>query len=186
MDKLEVWKPIKDYEGIYEISNLGRLKSLSRTIRMNNGKQRNLKTKILKPISLGNYQGFQLTNDSGSKKFYTHRLVCAAFIGEPEGDCITVNHKDGDKYNNVLSNLEWTSYSDNLKHSYETGLNKNTGERSHYSKFSEEVVEEVRRMYSTGNFKQSELSDIYGISRMQIHRIVKFKSRKNIKRVEQK
>lgn len=174
----ELWRPVKGYEGIYEVSNYGNLKSLSRTIILKNGTRRRLKTKILKPISLGNYHGYQLTNSEGTKKHYIHRLVCKAFIGEPIEDNATVNHKDGNKYNNKLSNLEWSSYSDNLKHAYRNSLNKHSGERHHYTKFSDEIVSEVREKYSTGKYRQSELAALYGISRMQIHRIVKFKNRK--------
>ena len=178
MSEKELWKPITGYEGKYEVSNLGRIKSLSRIIKQKNGRQRKIKERILVPARMGNYHGVVLCNDNGMKKHYIHRLVCTAFLGNPIGDRITVNHIDGDKYNNKLSNLEWSSYSENLKHAYRNGLNENSGEKNHYTKFSDETISKVREKYSTGQYRQSELADLYGISRMQIHRIVKFKNRK--------
>ena len=174
----EIWKPVKGYEGIYEVSNLGRVKSLPRVIRYKNGRKRQSKIRILSPGRFGDYHGVQLCNEEGSKKYYVHRLVCTAFLGNPIGGRVTVNHIDGDKYNNKLSNLEWSSYSENLKHAYRNGLNKNSGENNHYTKFSDETISQVREKYATGQYLQSELADLYGISRMQIHRIVKFKNRK--------
>ena len=173
-----IWRSVEGYEGIYEVSNYGELKSLSRIIILKDGTQRKLNTKILKPIKIGDYHGYQLTNSTGSKKHYIHRLVCTAFLENPKGDQVTVNHIDGDKYNNELSNLEWSSYSENLKHAYRNGLNKNSGENNHYTKFSDETISQVREKYATGQYRQSELADLYGISKMQIHRIVKFKNRK--------
>lgn len=97
----EIWKKIKGHE-TYEVSNLGRVKSLKY------GKER-----ILKPVI--NNHGYAFVNlYSGSGKVKTiHRLVAAAFLGESE---LQVNHKDGEKLNNALDNLEYVSNRDNVAH----------------------------------------------------------------------
>ena len=178
MNEKEIWKPITGYEGKYEVSNLGRVKSLSRIINQKNGRHRRIKERILIPGRMGNYHGVVLCNDDGMKKCYIHRLVCAAFIGDPIGERNVTNHKDGDKFNNRVSNLEWVTYAENLNHAYQYGLQHGYGENSHYSKFSDEVVKKVREQYATGKYLQVELAEMHGISKMQIHRIVKYKNRK--------
>ena len=115
----EVWKDIKDYEGCYQVSNFGRVRSLDRLDR--NGFKRN--GVIKKPQDNGNgYQYVQLKKDAKRKNFYIHRLVATYFINEI-ADKDFVNHKDGNKKNNMVDNLEWCTQSENMKHAYESGLN---------------------------------------------------------------
>lgn len=120
----EIWKDIKGYEGLYQISNLGRVKSLARVIFEIDGKERVSKEKILqsKRISSG-YRAVILYKDGKGKTMYIHRLVAQAFLYN--GNNYTdVNHKDGNKENNTLANLEWVTRSYNIKHAYNTGLRK--------------------------------------------------------------
>ena len=115
----EIWKDITNYEGCYQVSNLGRVRSLDRLDR--NGCKRNGVMK--KPQDNGNgYQYVQLKKDAKYKNFYIHRLVAMYFIDEVDGKEY-VNHKDGNKKNNRFDNLEWCTESENMKHAYETGLN---------------------------------------------------------------
>lgn len=100
---IEEWKPIEGYEDRYEISNFGRVKSLERKD-LNNHL---LKERILKPkINRDGYSYLQLCYDGNKKGFFVHRLVAAAFIDNPNGYPV-VNHKDENKQNNYVSNLEW-------------------------------------------------------------------------------
>ena len=99
---MEKWKAIAGYEGSYEVSDLGRVKSLKY------GKE-----KILKPRkNTGGYLHVDLCKDGHTKNLLVHRLVAEAFIPNPQG-LETVNHKDEVKTNNVTSNLEWMSQRDN-------------------------------------------------------------------------
>lgn len=133
--------------------------------------------RILKPIPMGNYLGVQLSVNGKSKKFYVHRLVAYHFIGKPENDSMTVNHKDGDKQNNNASNLEWVTQKENNRHARNMGLCDMNGENNPMCKYPDELVEEIRQLYATGQYSQAALARKYGISHMQINRIVRYKLR---------
>lgn len=101
----EIWKPIKDYEGIYEVSNLGRIKTLSRTI---NGRKMPEKIKKLDKAKQG-YLRIELSKNKINKKYSVHRLVAQTFIDNANNyPCI--NHKDENKMNNNVDNLEWCTH----------------------------------------------------------------------------
>ena len=105
----EIWKDIPGYEGLYKVSNLGNVKSLNWR---NTGEEKNL---WLKPHNKG-YLQVELANGGTKKCFVVHRLVAIAFIPNP--DCLPqVNHKDEDKTNNCVENLEWCSRSYNARYS---------------------------------------------------------------------
>lgn len=111
----EVWKDIKGYEGLYQVSNLGRIKSLPR--------KRTIKTeRILSPkFNKGGYLEVALCKNSKYKMCRVHRLVASAFIQNPENKR-EVNHIDGNKLNNKADNLEWVTPSENIRHAFKTGL----------------------------------------------------------------
>lgn len=118
----ETWRPVKGYESFYEVSDLGRVRSLSRTIVKKNGVKQNKVGKLLKPCKSGNgYYYVVLTKNSHSKSKRIHILVAKAFIPNPE-NYQQVNHLDGDKSNNKLSNLEWCTPHQNQYHAVTTGL----------------------------------------------------------------
>ena len=122
--KNEIWRDIKGYEGLYQISNLGRVKSLGRKSYSNVC----LKDKILNPAleCKNGYKRVCLCKDGKEKRIKVHRLVAQAFIPNPDNKPI-INHKDGNKLNNSVDNLEWISRSDNVKHAYQIGLNRPSG-----------------------------------------------------------
>lgn len=123
----EEWKDIKGFEGLYQVSNKGRIKSLEHfTLQTNiydkGGKtNRKHEEKILKGwIQNTGYLTVALKN----KKYSIHRLVAETFIKNPEKHK-TVNHIDGNKLNNKVENLEWCSLQENIKHAYKAGLMEN-------------------------------------------------------------
>lgn len=120
----EIWKPIKGYDGIYEISNFGRVKSLERKVYANFkfGKTRTYKERILKPGIVNGYKQVKL-RDNSNKIVYVHRLVAEAFINNPK-NYNTVNHKNGNKQDNRVENLEWCTQKENVRKAWETGLCK--------------------------------------------------------------
>ncbi len=118
----EIWKDCIGYEGLYQVSDLGRVKSMERQSIGKNNSIRILKEKILEcNVDEKGYKFLHLWNKSVKKRITVHRLVAQHFIENPNG-LPQVNHKDGVKSNNVVYNLEWCTSSQNIKHAYDTGL----------------------------------------------------------------
>lgn len=124
----EVWKDIEGFEGYYQVSNLGRVRSLDRIIIFDNGKSKEEKTLLKGKIlcitkQTQGYSQVGLCKQGTQKSYRLNRLVANAFIPKIEGK-IYVNHIDGDKDNNRVDNLEWVTNSENINHAYRTGLLK--------------------------------------------------------------
>lgn len=114
----EEWKDIKGYEGLYQVSNWGRVKSLERWVDFGTTTKRKIEEILLKASDNGNgYKCVKLGRNGGKK--FVHRLVAEAFIDNPNNyPCI--NHKDENKTNNNVDNLEWCSYSYNINYGNRT------------------------------------------------------------------
>lgn len=122
----EIWKDVKGYDGIYQVSNLGRVKSLERGVQYigSNGKScwRINRERILKsPIASHGYPNIGLRFEGNVKVVCVHRLVADAFLPNPDNK-ETVNHKNGDKTNNNVNNLEWATNAENLQHAIDKKL----------------------------------------------------------------
>lgn len=117
----EIWKDINGYEGLYQVSNLGRVKRLRKQVNYRHGK-RFINEKIMKIKNNGNgYMLVSLTKQKIPKNKYVHRLVAESFIPNLNNKKY-INHLDGIKSNNTLENLEWCTQSDNNIHAYKMGL----------------------------------------------------------------
>lgn len=120
---MEKWLPISGFEGFYEVSSLGNVRSLDRTVPRVDGSMCPIKGQILKLYLAPNgYEVVHLSRENKRTAFSVHRLVTLAFLGECDG--ADVNHRDGNKLNNRLDNLEWCTRSENMRHAYRTGLIK--------------------------------------------------------------
>ena len=109
----EIWKEIKNYEGFYEVSSLGRVRSLTRYIKQKNNSKKKIAGKILKPIPNKNgYLMVTLSKDCKGKRYFVHRLVADAFILN-KNNKKEVNHIDENPKNNKVNNLEWVTHLEN-------------------------------------------------------------------------
>lgn len=113
----EIWKPVSEYEGFYEVSNMGRVRSVLRKVNAGNGKLRTADPRIIKPTDNGNgYLIVGLSKNGKRVNYYVHRLVASHFVGNIEHGMV-INHLDYDKTNNKADNLEIVSQLDNIRYS---------------------------------------------------------------------
>lgn len=173
----EIWKDIENYEGIYQVSNIGRVKSLDRYVNCSpNGKaKRFLKGIVLRQIS--DKDGYQIVNlKKHQEGLYSrvHRLVAQAFIPNTDNKP-QVNHIDGVKYNNIVTNIEWATLSENRRHAYDTGLQdgkSREGVKNNFSKLNELEVLEIRKMYKKGLTNYKEIASMFNVTSGCIQRII--------------
>lgn len=157
---MEIWRDIEGYEGRYQISNRGRVKSLTRNKIMRLKAQRH------------GYKRIGLRTGSDPQKFYmVHRLVAQAFVPNPNNKA-EVNHIDGDKANNTSTNLQWVTTSENALHAYKLGLRKPTnGTINGQCKLTESDVFAIRKRVASGETQRRVAQD-YDISFQTVNDIV--------------
>ena len=160
----EIWKDVPGHEGLYQVSNLGRVKSLRF------GKER-----ILKPTpDKDGYYQVDLWKGGEGKTNKIHRLVMLAFVGESD---LEVNHINGIKTDNRLENLEYCTPSENIQHALDIGLMA-IGENHPNSKLTRACVERIK--YGHQGMTQQAISEIYGIARSLVSVIRSGKKWKHI------
>jgi len=170
---LEAWLPVKNYEGYYEVSSLGSVRSLDRYETCPGRHPKPYKRfragVLIKPqLSNTGYLQVGLKKHGLNKVFSVHRLVALAFV-ENVNNLPEVNHLDGDKKNNLHVNLEWTDRAGNSLHSTQV-LKKNRGEDNSSSILTEEQILEIKDLLLKG-LSQTEVASIYGVTNHAIHRI---------------
>lgn len=171
---MEIWKPIKGFEGFYQVSNKGNVKSLGGWC----GSSLRKEHTISKSITRDGYEKVRLNWDGKDVTVKVHRLVAEAFIENPLQKN-TVNHIDGNKRNNCVENLEWCDRSEQMLHAYKLGLKKAAkGTRNRNAKLTDEDVKEIRRVYVkySREFGTVALGKKYGVTNRVIDNVVLGKS----------
>lgn len=148
-DMIETWKTIKGFEGLYEVSNTGKVRSIDRVIITKNGVKKTIKGKELfftiSKIDEKSHcprASVQLWKNNQAFLKKVHRLVAEAFIPNPENKR-DVNHINGNKHDNRVENLEWLTHSENMKHAYKIGLNRISEKQS-------EAIKKANTKYKKG------------------------------------
>lgn len=160
----EEWRPIANYDGLYEVSNLGRVRSVARTLEIKTKfgvRNTTYRQKLLRGgLNDKGYRAIMLCKDGDQRMKHVAPLVAAAFIPNPENKP-EVNHRSGNKDDNSVVNLEWNTHRENCIHRSEVLL-KNAGSNNKMSLFTDEQVREMRALYATGTISYSDVARKYG------------------------
>jgi hypothetical protein len=122
-------------------------------------------------LSLSDNKGYKVVNLGKGNLCKVHRLVMMAFFPREDAEKLQVNHLDGDKANNSLDNLEWSTCSDNIKHAFSIGLKSQRGSRNNQAKLIEPQVAFIKKMISDKRFGYKELAKMFSVSRQCINDI---------------
>lgn len=179
---METWKDVIDFEGLYEVSDMGNIRRSSLIEWRKNKRgfiyKRTLKKRTIKGYS---YKGtdhlrVNIYKDGKACQVLVHRLVAIAFVENPlKMEC--VNHVDGDKFNNKASNLEWCTRSENILHAYKIGLmDWNKGSTHPQSKLTESDIPIIKGLYNHLCCTCEQVGSIYSVTRTAVRKIIDNKS----------
>ncbi len=155
MTEEEIWKPVVGYEGAYEVSSLGRVRSRRRA-------------SLYQSLHRDGYIHVKLCLAGDAKSIFVHRLVASAFVSNPL-NLGEVDHIDGCKTNNTFNNLRWVTRSENMLYAARLGRLRcpdNRGSRHGMAKLTEDDVANIRTGYR--GWKQQDVADRFGVDRKTI------------------
>lgn len=186
-ENIEIWRDVLGWEGFYQVSNHGRVKSLDRIVpSKRHGTSYTVRGQIMGLERNGAYQHVTLSRSGRYKTVLVHRMVLEAFVGPcPEG--MEGCHNDGVGTNNCLDNLRWGTPKENQqdrflhgtsnrgKH-YNLGHTWNRGTKCGTARLTEDNVRKIRKLYASGGHSQRGLGRMFGVSHMRIADVLYGKS----------
>lgn len=179
----EIWKDIEGYEGRYQVSNLGQVRSCNRIVKFKDGREREYKSVILRPTTdKDGYYIFYLYKNKKKTNFSAHKLVAQTFIPNTDNKP-QINHKNGNKTDNRAVNLEWVTPLENTQHAIKTNLRQALkGQYSPTAKLTNVQAKKIREEYIPRDKKYGlkVLAKKYKMNPSTIHSIIYHKSYKEI------
>ncbi len=170
----ESWKPVVNFEGYYEVSDMGRVRSLGRRIRsaITHSKKQYRRPRILRGGTVGGrYRNISFCVEGVETTWLVHKIVMEAFVG-PTPDGLEINHKNGNKQDNRLDNLEFVTHKTNMIHARETGLLVTPrGEASGGAILNNAQVSVIQTLLATSTLSYTQIAKAFGVSRTTISQI---------------
>lgn len=167
---IEEWRNIPGYNGYYVASSLGRIKRLKTIVKHSSGNGYSVRSeRIIKPMLSQGYLVLYLCVGGNKRRWRVHKLIANAFLDNPKGLPI-INHRDGNKINNIVSNLEWISHQDNTRHAHMMGLKKNS-----YGKMIDKSKLMTLINLNEMGYSQCSLAKIFDMSQSTISRAINLK-----------
>ena len=176
----EIWRPVFGFEGLYEVSNLGQIRSVGRDVSNNRGGLRYMPDLVLTPhinIKRGGYHSVTLSKEGSKQKAYLHLTVLEVFVGPRPNPEMEGCHGDGNTANNRLDNLRWDTPVNNAVDRKLHGTQVQ-GETSNLAVLNEEKVREIRQRGEHESF--TDIAAAYGVSAKQVSRIVRREQWKHV------
>jgi hypothetical protein len=174
IDMAEEWRPVVGHEGRFEVSNRGNVRSLDRSVTYSDGRKAVFKGHVL--TALRGKGGHMAVNLSDGDRALIRDLVAEAFIAPPDGACVP-KHKNGDKRDNRVENLQWSDQTHSRNDAVETELVTQRQVNGTLPRYSDQLVAAIRRVHAHFDCSIRELSRLFDISETQAADIVKGKAR---------
>jgi DNA-binding transcriptional regulator YiaG len=166
----EVWKDINGYEGYYQVSSLGRVKSVKRMVNHNYGGLKIVNERVMSQRT-AKYKNLMLCKEGEERIFWVHRLVAESFIENPDNKP-EVNHKDANCHNNNVDNLEWATRAENQIHAVQHDLFKTKyGKNPYKNRDLAATFTEIRSLYKEKGVRQKEIAKTFSIDQSTVSRI---------------
>jgi hypothetical protein len=168
MNNQEEWRDVDWSDGIYQVSNLGRVRSKERVVIRSDGRNLTVRAKILRQNKNQGYPSVKMMKNRIGTTVKVHRLIAKAFIPNPENKK-NINHIDGSRDNNSISNLEWCTFSENTKHAYKTGaMTPKKGSENGYAKLTERDIMKIKEMLSSKSVTHREIALKFNVARTTV------------------
>jgi len=160
----EQWKDVYGYEGLYQVSSHGRVRSLRRIVSARWEAGREVRDRDMSTFDRGNgYPAVRLSRHGKAETVSVHQIVCRAFHGPPPSDKHIVAHGDGVVSNNAVGNLRWATHSENCMDRHLHGTAP-VGEKNSTSKLTDVCVHMMRAMRRSGNYTYKEIAEKFGVT----------------------